>query len=57
MNPETTAHRETTYPETTPEIIPQSPHRIGKIARLPAAIRQKLNERLEDNEPAPQLLE
>ena len=34
-----------------------STHRLGKIARLPAAIRQKLNERLEDNEPAPQLLE
>jgi len=36
---------------------PLSTPRIGKIARLPAAIRQKLNERLEDNEPAPQLLE
>ena len=36
---------------------PLATHRIGKIARLPAAIRQKLNERLEDNEPAPQLLE
>ena len=36
---------------------PLSTHRIGKIARLPAAIRQQLNERLEDNEPAPQLLE
>src|SRR5271154_5811812 len=47
MNPET-PHPETTYPEAT--------HRIGKIARLPAAIRQKLNERLEDNEPAPPLL-
>jgi hypothetical protein len=35
---------------------PLSTHRLGKIARLPAAIRQKLNERLEDNEPAPQLL-
>jgi len=42
-------------PETTPD--PVTTHRIGKIARLPAAIRQKLNERLEDNEPAPQLLE
>ena len=40
-----------------PETPSETTHRIGKIARLPAAIRQKLNERLEDNEPAPQLLE
>jgi hypothetical protein len=43
MNPESTCT------ETT--------HRIGKIARLPAAIRQQLNQRLEDNEPGPQVLE
>ena len=38
------------------ETTPETTHRIGKIARLPAAVRQKLNERLEDNEPSQQLL-
>lgn len=31
--------------------------RIGKIARLPKAVREKLNIRLEDNEPAKEILE
>jgi len=30
--------------------------RIGKIARLPRAIREELNHRLDDGEPGPQLL-
>jgi hypothetical protein len=31
--------------------------RIGKIARLPKTVREKLNLRLEDNEPAKEILE
>jgi hypothetical protein len=31
--------------------------RVGKVARLPKAVREKLNIRLEDNEPAKEILE
>jgi hypothetical protein len=31
--------------------------RNGKIARLPREVRQELNQRLEQSEPSPQLLE
>jgi hypothetical protein len=49
-NPEANLNAETVFhPETT--------HRLGKIGRLPAAIRQQLNLRLEDNEPGLEVLD
>ncbi|MEP6673351.1 MAG: hypothetical protein ABJF10_29650, partial [Chthoniobacter sp.] len=38
-------------------ITKTNPARLGKIARLPADLRQTLNERLEDNEPSQRLVE
>src|SRR3954465_3070041 len=32
-------------------------NRIGKIARLPRSVRERLNERIEDGEPGPVLVE
>jgi hypothetical protein len=39
----------------TPSIL-ETRSRVGKVARLPKAVREKLNLRLEDNEPAKELL-
>jgi hypothetical protein len=53
---------ETQIPQPDPSCLPAGRSRVGKIARLPLAIRQQLNQRLQNGrtkasqrEPRPQL--
>jgi len=58
LQPEVPASQATAL-EPTPPAVPGPSAlrtRIGKIARLPLPIREQLNHRLLDNEPAPSLV-
>jgi len=47
---------ETQTPRPSPPDLPASRSRIGKMARLPLAIRQELNQRLQNGEPGKDLI-